>query len=66
MIIVETGDPITVNGFTSGHVAFNLSEFDGLYYAAGGFATPEPGTLGLVGTGLLGVLPSARGRLRPR
>jgi hypothetical protein len=40
MIIVETGDPITVSGFASGHMAFNYSEFDGLYYAAGGFVTP--------------------------
>ena len=66
MIIIETGDLITVGGFTSGHVAFNLSDVDGLYYPAGGFATPEPGTLGTVGTGLLGLLTLAREKLRSR
>lgn len=64
MLIVETGDPITVSGFASGHMAFTYSEFDGLYYPAGGFATPEPGTLGLLGTGLLSILALARARLR--
>jgi len=65
MINLETGDLVTVGGFASGHVSFFLGE-TGLYYATEPFATPEPGTLGLVGTGLLGVLTFARGRLRSR
>jgi hypothetical protein len=65
MINLETGDPVTVSGFASGHVAFGLSEVTGLYYAQP-FATTEPGTLGLIGTGLLSVLNLARGRLRSR
>jgi hypothetical protein len=55
-----------LSGFASGHIDFHLAEFNGLYYAGEGFATPEPGTLGLIGTGLLGVLTLARGRLRSR
>lgn len=66
MINLETGDPVTVSGFASGHVSFFFVEFTGLYYATEPFATPESGTLGLVGTGLLGVLTFARGRLRSR
>jgi len=67
MINLETGDLLTVSGFASGYVSFFLGESTGLYYATEPFvATPEPGTLGLIGTGLLGVLTFARGRLRSR
>ena len=66
MINLETLDLITVSGFASGHMAFSVADFDGLYHPVGGFATPEPGTLRLMTTGLFGVLTLARGRLRSR
>jgi len=51
-----------VGGGAVGKIPFHL--FNGLYYAGGFTTVPEPGTLALMGTGLIGILAFARKRLR--
>lgn len=66
---LDTGQTIQVGGGAMGQISFSLS--NGLYYA-NSFAqvpdVPEPGTLGLVGTGLLSMLAFLRKKhgMRPR
>ncbi|MGC2197889.1 MAG: PEP-CTERM sorting domain-containing protein [Terriglobales bacterium] len=63
----DTGQTIDVGGGALGSISFSR-EADGLYYASS-FAqaqVPEPGTLGLIGTGLMGILAVARKRLGTR
>ena len=65
--IADTGQPLIVNGGRVGTLTFHF--FDGSYFAdSGGFTaiTPEPGTLGLMGTGLMSILALARKRLAIR
>lgn len=57
-----TGETVNVGGGASGHISFYSS--NGLYYANNFVQAPEPGTLGFVGTGLIGILASVRKRLR--
>jgi hypothetical protein len=67
MLIIETGEHLDVSGSAAGHWSWFYDQGTGLYYPSSeGFQTPEPSTFGLIGTGLLGVLTFARGRLRSR
>lgn len=52
----DTSQPITIDSSATGRVTFTLSE--GTYYAHTITATtaPEPGTLALVGTGIMSIL----------
>lgn len=59
--IAGTGQFINVGGTQKGTITFYNE--NGLYYA-GAFTTPEPGTVGLIGTGLLGIFSVAWRRLR--
>jgi len=60
--IPDTGQSLDVGGGAVGKIPFHL--FNGLYYAGGFTTVPEPGTLALMGTGLIGILAFARKRLR--
>jgi hypothetical protein len=62
--ILNTGEPLDVGGGASGQIKFHF--VDGFYYAdpLGFTQAPEPGTLGLMGTGLIGILALVRKRLR--
>lgn len=65
MIIDESGTPFNVSGFAKGKMRFSFDKTNGFYFASSSFfTTPEPSTLGLMGTGLLALLISARKRLR--
>ena len=57
---------IDVGGSAFGSFTF-FRGYDGRYYPAGAFdQAPEPGTLGLIGTGSIGIVAVARKRLRTR
>ena len=58
-----TGQTISVGGSSKGWIPFRLGS-DGLYYADGFVATPEPETWALMGTGFVTILALARKRLR--
>lgn len=58
---------LNISGAEGGEIPFVFE--NGAYYAAGGFtavptAVPEPSALGLMGSGLIGMLGLARKRLR--
>ncbi len=59
----DTGLTIGVGGGASGKISFYFSPETGLYYPGDFVQAPEPGTLGLIGIGILGILGSARKRL---
>jgi hypothetical protein len=64
--VFNTGQGISVGGSAKGTITFDLG-YNGFYYAAGQFTpspAPEPGTVGLIGTGLIGIFSVARRRLR--
>ena len=63
MMIIDTGEPFDVSGGARGTIIFSRGQ-DGLYYARAFAQAPEPGTLGLMGTGLIGILALVRKRLR--
>jgi hypothetical protein len=60
-IFLATGEPISANGSAHGYIDF--SYIDGAYYPGAFKETPEPGTLALVGTGVLGIVARAKKRL---
>ena len=63
----DTGQTIQVTGHDSGTLSFYYDSVTGLYYPGSFVPTPEPATLGLLGTGIIGILASTRKRLkRPR
>ena len=59
----DTGEPFRVGGSASGRMRFSLLS-DGRYYYGGFEQAPEPGTLALMGTGLISVLGLARKKTR--
>jgi len=61
----DTGQTIDVGGGAFGSISFYRGA-DGQYYASDFAEAPEPGTLGLIGTGLIGIAAVARKRLRTR
>jgi hypothetical protein len=61
--VADTGQIIDVYGSSKGKITF-FRGYDGLYYAGSFTTVPEPGTLGLMGTGLIGIFSVARRRLR--
>lgn len=61
----DTGQEIDVGGSSQGKITFVMG-YPGFYYP-GAFTitpTPEPGTVALIGTGLIGIFSVARRRLR--
>lgn len=60
----DTGQTIGVGGGATGTIPFYFSPETGLYYPGEFVQAPEPGMLGLVGTGIIGILASARKRLK--
>ena len=64
MLIIDTNEPVDVGGGAVGSIKFHF--VDGFYYpdSAGFIQAPEPGTLGLMGSGLIGILALVRKRLR--
>jgi hypothetical protein len=60
----DTGETIDVSGGASGSISFYFS--NGFYYPNAFEQAPEPGTLGLIGTGLVGIVAVARKKLRIR
>ena len=62
-ISFDTGQTIELGGGASGNISFYFSPNTGLYYPGDFVQAPEPGTLGLIGIGIIGILGSARKRL---
>jgi hypothetical protein len=63
----DTGQTIQLTGHESGTLSFYYDSVTGLYYPGSFVQTPEPATLGLLGTGIIGILALTRKRLkRPR
>jgi hypothetical protein len=59
----DTGQTIELGGGASGNISFYFSTGTGLYYPGDFVQAPEPGTLGLIGIGIISILGSARKRL---
>jgi hypothetical protein len=64
MLIIDTNEPLDVGGGGVGSIKFHFD--NGFYYpdSAGFVQAPEPGTLGLTGSGLIGIFALARRRLK--
>ena len=60
----DTGQNIQIGGHAHGKLSFFYSSETGLYYPGSFVQTPEPGTLGLLGTGIMAILAAARNRWR--
>ncbi|HTT18698.1 MAG TPA: PEP-CTERM sorting domain-containing protein [Candidatus Sulfotelmatobacter sp.] len=58
----ETGERIDVGASARGKIPFYFSADSNRYYPGAFVQAPEPGTLGLIGTGIIGVIASARKR----
>lgn len=66
-IVLDTGQFIIMGGDQKGTITFEMG-YTGLYYAYGEFTpapVPEPGSLGLIATGVIGILSLARRKLGP-
>ena len=65
-VVLDTGQIINIGGDAKGTVTFALG-YTGLYYAYSQFtpaAAPEPGTVVLIATGMIGIFSVARRRFR--
>jgi hypothetical protein len=62
-ISFDTGQTIQVGGGASGQISFYFSPYTGLYYPGEFVQAPEPGTLGLIGIGIIGILGWGRRKL---
>ena len=62
--LATTLETIDVGGGAEGHIKFDF--FNGAYYPESFVQAPEPGTLGLLGMGLLGVVARVRSRVLGR
>lgn len=60
----DTGETIQLGGSASGKITVYFDSNTGLYYPGDFVQAPEPGTLGFVGTGMIGILASVRKRLK--
>jgi hypothetical protein len=56
--------PISVSGSANGYIDFSYSAFTGGYFPDRFVPVPEPGTLGLTGPGLIGILALVRNGLK--
>jgi hypothetical protein len=63
-ISFDTGQTIQVGGRARGQIPFDFEPNTGLYYPGAFVQAPEPGTLGLIGIGIIGILGAARRRLK--
>jgi hypothetical protein len=63
---IVTGQTVQVSGSSTGRISYVFNPSTGLYSSGNYEQTPEPGTLGLVGIGIMGILSSARKRLQSR
>lgn len=60
-IFLATGDSISTSGSAKGYIDF--SYFDGGYYPSPFTAVPEPGTVALVGAGVLGIVTRTKNKI---
>jgi hypothetical protein len=63
-ISFDTGQTIGVGGGARGNISFYYSPDSGLYYPGAFVQAPEPSTLEFIGIGIIGILGSARTRLK--
>jgi hypothetical protein len=73
--LFTTGQPISVSGDAQGYITFDYInggyypeslELTGVGQVTPALLTPEPGTLALIGTGLLGIFACTRGKVSAR
>jgi hypothetical protein len=60
-ILLSTGDTIDAGGGAQGFIKFDF--INGAYYPESFVQAPEPGTLALIGTGLLGIFARTRKKI---
>jgi hypothetical protein len=64
-VVDSTGQFFGAGGSVNGSITFTYgTEFGSPVYFPGSFVTPEPGTVGLLGTGLIGIFSAAWKKLK--
>ncbi len=63
-ISFDTGQTIGIGGGARGKISFYYSPESGLYYPGAFVQAPEPSAMELIGIGIIGILGSARKRLK--